>query len=361
MSGNQAIAQIDQLLAATQDAALWPEALRTLATDFNAEHAFAYLVSPAGVDAFTSRGSEEIVEDVIAGRWHERNPRMLRGLEFARRGPVGLLTDWRLFSQEEIAADAFEQEWAVRNQCVHYAGTFVPFASDAFLVLSIERGADRGRYLGSELDDITRTVLSVRDSLSFALRGQARLAEDLVDSLSVGGKAHAWVDGFGRIQHWSTGFDSLVGRFVDVRNGVIAPLRGAQDLLSQLIDRAARGEQVNLRVELRNPDDDNDSAFATALPLRTAASRITPRSDVLLSIEVKPVRSATLSAMLKENFQLTPAEIRLALHLNEGAVLRDAANIERITYETARTRLQVIFSKLGVGRQSELIRLLQRF
>jgi DNA-binding CsgD family transcriptional regulator len=47
------------------------------------------------------------------------------------------------------------------------------------------------------------------------------------------------------------------------------------------------------------------------------------------------------------------------VRLSRGEVLRNAAEAEGITIETARTRLKVIFQKTSTSRQLELALLLQ--
>ena len=351
----------DILLDATQDFESWPDALRSIAGQFNADHGFAYLVTPRGTHAFASRGSEEVLAKVVAGGWHERNPRMGRGLEHARSGPVGLLTDWRLFTPVEIARDHFEQEFARWYDCMHYAGTFIPFAPESFLVVSFERSHRKGEYWGSELDLVSRNIEQVRRSVAYALKAQAQLATGLVDVLSDAGPAHAWLGADGRLQHGSPAFLALVGRFVGIRSGRVHALDNCDYRLQVLISAAANGERINDTVALHSPSQPGDIAFARALPMRTMNCGLRAYADVLLSIEVQPARETTLETILRDRFALTPAEIRLVLRLDRGMRLRDAADAEKIAYETARTRLKTIFGKLGVIRQAELIRRLGEF
>jgi pimeloyl-ACP methyl ester carboxylesterase/DNA-binding CsgD family transcriptional regulator len=58
---------------------------------------------------------------------------------------------------------------------------------------------------------------------------------------------------------------------------------------------------------------------------------------------------------------LTPAEWRLALELREGVAVSDAALALGISVNTARTQVKSIFSKLGISRQSELVRRLEGY
>lgn len=64
-----------------------------------------------------------------------------------------------------------------------------------------------------------------------------------------------------------------------------------------------------------------------------------------------PVRLA------QQLFQLTPAETALAIELANGLSLEEAAEALNIRRNTARAHLRSIFSKTGVRRQTELVRI----
>ncbi|HOM15568.1 MAG TPA: LuxR C-terminal-related transcriptional regulator [Rubrivivax sp.] len=64
-----------------------------------------------------------------------------------------------------------------------------------------------------------------------------------------------------------------------------------------------------------------------------------------------PVRLA------QQLFQLTPAETALAIQLANGLSLEEAAEALNIRRNTARAHLRSIFSKTGVRRQTELVRI----
>lgn len=61
---------------------------------------------------------------------------------------------------------------------------------------------------------------------------------------------------------------------------------------------------------------------------------------------------------LLQYFGLTPAEQRLARHLLAGSCLNAAARDFGLSKHTVRNQLRVVFAKLGVQRQADLIRLL---
>lgn len=68
-------------------------------------------------------------------------------------------------------------------------------------------------------------------------------------------------------------------------------------------------------------------------------------------------KSTTSVDISKKLFDLTPAETALTLQLINGLSLEEAAEALNIRRNTARAHLRSIFSKTGVRRQSELVRL----
>jgi DNA-binding CsgD family transcriptional regulator/PAS domain-containing protein len=61
--------------------------------------------------------------------------------------------------------------------------------------------------------------------------------------------------------------------------------------------------------------------------------------------------------LAQQLFQLTPAETSLAIQLANGLSLEEAAEVLNIRRNTARAHLRSIFSKTGVRRQTELVRI----
>lgn len=68
-------------------------------------------------------------------------------------------------------------------------------------------------------------------------------------------------------------------------------------------------------------------------------------------------KSTTSIDLSKKLFGLTPAETALTLQLINGLSLEEASEVLNIRRNTARAHLRSIFSKTGVRRQTELVRL----
>lgn len=73
---------------------------------------------------------------------------------------------------------------------------------------------------------------------------------------------------------------------------------------------------------------------------------------------ILPDRTALMrhDHLLRASLGLTPAELRLASLLKDGLSLAEAAPQLGIAVNTARNQLRAIFAKLGVNRQSEMVR-----
>jgi DNA-binding CsgD family transcriptional regulator len=148
---------------------------------------------------------------------------------------------------------------------------------------------------------------------------------------------------------------------------------------------------VGGRLEASYPSDNRElqllirSAFprhsGAPLTVASAISVSRPSGQVSLGVVVEPVPShewaegkgqpaavvyirdatgkslATISAA-KQLFNLTPAETALAMELANGLSLEEAAEVLNIRRNTARAHLRSIFSKTGVRRQTELVRIM---
>lgn len=82
------------------------------------------------------------------------------------------------------------------------------------------------------------------------------------------------------------------------------------------------------------------------------------RPSVVVYIRDAVGKSLASTAIAKQLFNLTPAETALAMELANGLSLEEAAEKLNIRRNTARAHLRSIFSKTGVRRQTELVRIM---
>lgn len=82
------------------------------------------------------------------------------------------------------------------------------------------------------------------------------------------------------------------------------------------------------------------------------------RSASILVISDPEYRCRIREDQLVKFYDFTPTEAKLARLLSNGYRLDQAADAMGIRYQTARTHLKRVFSKTGIDRQSELVRLI---
>ncbi len=100
---------------------------------------------------------------------------------------------------------------------------------------------------------------------------------------------------------------------------------------------------------------------ATALPAALAADLppIGELGEGAVAVLFPAVETTDrLWATMRDSFGLTPAETRVAARLKDGLTLKEAADDLEISVNTVRNQLRAVFDKMGLNRQSDLVRAL---
>ena len=124
-------------------------------------------------------------------------------------------------------------------------------------------------------------------------------------------------------------------------------------------------ERVRLRASVRsNGRFDHYSQLYPSLPARVEQILATTDPALRKKIEVLGhaflVQDADQSAAFARRFNLTPAQVKVALHVAAQGSVAEYAEKTGISEATVRTHLKAIFAKTGVSRQAELARLVLR-
>ena len=159
----------------------------------------------------------------------------------------------------------------------------------------------------------------------------------------------------------------------------------------EILDRGDGLKIVGGRLETTYPSDNRElrrlikEAFEShksnapfSLPQAMSVTR--PSGEVSLGVVIEPIcsntwaegkgqpaavvyirdavsKSQASNEIAKKLFGLTPAETALSIQLANGLSLEEAAEALNIRRNTARAHLRAIFSKTGVRRQTELVRI----
>ncbi|MDD3799028.1 MAG: helix-turn-helix transcriptional regulator [Novosphingobium sp.] len=145
-------------------------------------------------------------------------------------------------------------------------------------------------------------------------------------------------------------------RLVD---GKLAGCREADTaVIAGLLEKAREEQEQVFAATLSRPPGKRDlPIMARAMP---EAARVEGNGHPTVTMFVRDAFSRTTmkTEELSQFFGFTAAEARLSIELANGLSLNEAAAALGIRRNTARAYLRSIFSKTGVGRQTELMRLL---
>ncbi len=99
-----------------------------------------------------------------------------------------------------------------------------------------------------------------------------------------------------------------------------------------------------------------DLVVAPLSPSRSGTDWPIEDAALVVASRQKPA-SARAAVALQKQFNLTPAETRLALRLGEGIDPKELAERLSVSINTIRTQLQRLYGKTGTKRQAELVQL----
>jgi DNA-binding CsgD family transcriptional regulator len=144
-----------------------------------------------------------------------------------------------------------------------------------------------------------------------------------------------------------------------LRADAAAENRELQRLVKQALsgETGGRAAVVDAISITRKSEHGKLGVLVRSIP-RTGWSKGKRRPSVALFIRDAERKSEASREMVRRLFDLTPAEASLALALANGLTLDEAADTLNIRKNTARAHLRSIFSKIGVTRQTTLVRVL---
>lgn len=213
--------------------------------------------------------------------------------------------------------------------------------------------------LGGLLLPHIRRAVTISNVLDARTIERARMAEAL-DALRC---AVVLTDARGAILHANEAADGMLrnGGAVQGTGGLLqAKDPSAAAELRAAVKLAARDESNigKAGLAIRLTDADTPPVFAHVLPLTGGdlRTRLKPAAVAAVFISAPPGEQDGADATAAA-FGLTPAETRVMASLLAGRTLAETAMALDIAASTAKTHLDNIFSKTGVTRQADLMRL----
>uniref|UniRef100_UPI003F6E656C helix-turn-helix transcriptional regulator n=1 Tax=Shinella sp. TaxID=1870904 RepID=UPI003F6E656C len=152
---------------------------------------------------------------------------------------------------------------------------------------------------------------------------------------------------------------SLVPRLaLDHRDRMRLAHSGADDRLAEAIGRrVTTGEAEGRTIAI--PGDEGEPPYPVHLiPVAGQAHDIFSALAWLLLVVPVVNRPGVSLEVLRGLFDLSPAEARVSKGILNGDAPAEIASKLGLSPETVRTQLKAVFSKMGVRRQADVVRLL---
>lgn len=362
---------VGQIYDAAFDASLWAPVMTGLAEQLGGEAACM-----TTLDIFTGEGGGHaaLVPDgtmeAYLTHWTQNNPLHAIG------DTVSYIRNWRpatIRYEDWVERDALHRS-AFFNEFLRPIGAEngimmgLALVGTSTVTMNIARPYQRDVFSDGEIARAHRwqAHLSRAVRLGHAVQASHAALEAIDQLVATSSQRLFFLDPRGRIRKMSGLAEEMLvtGTELQAANGFLRARQADDDRdLQRLIAQSgvrggdvAPGGSMKLRRRQGQPYQLSVSPLG---PLSYASWSAEPIMLVTVAEGAAPVLPVELR--LREQFALTPAETRVAMALMQGGTLREAADAARVSINTVRAQLGVIFAKTGCRRQADLVRLLLSF
>jgi DNA-binding CsgD family transcriptional regulator len=357
---------IGDIYDASLDAALWAHAFERI-RDFLGDCTATLISQNAvtrNVDIHFMLGHDQHYIDLYLERYFKINP-LFPPAMFSDVERTQTVND--LVPLQEFCRSRFAREWlAPQGIWDSVFSTVEKSAIGCTLFMTMRRISD-----GSCDDDMRRRfgliLPHVRRSLLIGnvIDRHKVEAAALADSLDTLASAMFIVNETGRIIHANASGYAMVAEAKVLRapDGRLTANDPATDQALLDIFTAAGGGDAALgrrgvAVPLRARD--NERYVAHVLPLTSGARRkagISYGAVAAIFVRKAAIDMPSPPVAIAQEFQLTPAELRVLFSIVEIGGASEVAEVLGITEATVRSHLHRLFEKTGTGRQADLVKL----
>ncbi len=355
---------IDLLYRAALEPALWPQAL----------HRFALAVGGMGTALIPITPGSAVglilSPDLLEARaeydreWYRYDSRVLRIHQ--RKLTDGVWSESELFGEDEIASDPLRQDFCRSYGMGAFAVQLVTPMPNFVVAFSVMRALDRGAFERGELDTLNLLGKHAARALlvSTSVQKVQSLERMLTDALTRTACAVFALDRNLQVVFANPAAECLLGDGLCIRDG---QLRAQSPAHASSLPRLLRSAlQPNRRVAdletvaLPRPSSQRP-LLAQAIPVFVDSTVGLPATTAALLIVVDPEKQESQSPVRELRLLgLTPSETRLACLIGAGHSRAEAAQLLGLADSTVASTIKVVYAKLGISRQSELVRLVDR-
>lgn len=366
------VEQYDKLLGLLYDAAKddisWGQPLEMLRKIFAANYVTLILSKPSQDDQNDLGLMIAVGADIEGNGTVQYLPYQPRLTPFANRPADTVLTVDDLMSEEEWRNSNYLKHWCAKNDVYHVMSVDITTENSGKLRFRITRPESAPNFSKEDKAFCELILPHIRRALNIHNQidhGQSigTMYSQAIGRLSI---ATVMIDEQGQILD-----QNLFARQI-LESGDGLKIVGGR------LEAYYPSDNKALRALIKNAFANFESGQAPGLPEAMSITRPSGEVNLGLVIEVIPSsgwaegegkstavvyirdsvgKSQASTDIAKKLFGLTPAETALSLQLTNGLSLEEAAEALNIRRNTARAHLRSIFSKTGVRRQTELVRI----
>ncbi|MFN3512836.1 MAG: alpha/beta fold hydrolase [Phenylobacterium sp.] len=147
---------------------------------------------------------------------------------------------------------------------------------------------------------------------------------------------------------------------LEIGRDLILDDAGNAEALRRALERVRADDRGQAILKLEREAEEGPR-FAYVVPARVLpglTGALPPDEGALALIFPAAEEAGRLWSSIRESFGLTAAEVRLARKLRDGRSLKEAADELEVSINTVRNQLRAVFEKMGLKRQSDLVRAL---
>ena len=365
MEDTNTLRGFDCALRAIYEAAVaperWPDALSRIGRLFDAEGAvILFYRENEPADFISCPELVPAVEVYQAGRWWERDLHAQRAISLHLDGG-DVFDDALVATPSEIQSHPIYVDFFARVGFGWLMSCVLLPDLDMLICLSVPRAKAKGAFAPHETEILGRIGRHVEQALRVSLRITSLEAEnetllsaiDSVDACLFGLDASGLIvvenasARASRANYFAVDCETLVPQKEAEREGLRATLAAAAALSDEAVPTPC---VVTGR--------DGRRMALWALPITGASQpRFGAASARILVFGTALDRNHAIDpAVLRDIFRLSLGEARLASLLGAGVDMREAASRLGVTEGTARIVLKRVFRKLGINRQTQLVR-----
>lgn len=365
-------AVIDKAYAAALDNELWPSFLDSAADLFSAVGISFELYDKTSGHPILLDLSAELPKD-LAPEYLEYygniSPRIHHGLSL----PSGVVTyDYAILTEAEMDADEFYNDFHGMQGLRYFVAGHILNSDSHLGVLAAQRSPQQGHVDDAEIDLMQRLMPHVQRAvdLRFRLRDADLMCRSFLDGLEGLDEAAIVLEGSGRVFSANHMAQSLLsaGDGVAISEGMLCFAdRSAKRLFETVLDstNSSAGEISHLRTHdfiAQRPSGERPYLVAIRqLPSRDRLHISGHHLAAIVFIRDPSAFARLNTELLRQSYQLSPAELDIAIALDNGLSLREVAEQRGVSITTVRSQTYALMAKLGVCRQTELVRLLAQY